>query len=185
MNKQRIHPLTESPAYIEALEKLEHYRRKLQASQEKRASAVMQRVAEQPPSAQSVADALLAGEPLPARQTRVHSTDEQEAQLIRALEQATRAQTAEVQRTVQELNREAAALAKAEHTKRVQAVMKAVAALGEANRAEQQLHAELAAMGYHYILPELAFLPDTVNPYAAAGGAAPEWLRKAIEYAAD
>ena len=181
----KIQPLAAMAEFKAASDKLAHYQSQLaQALEERRRLSIEQRAPQAATPPQALADALLSGA------GSVPATSEQaarNAQLIDALESAIRAQTNEIREVTARCNREAARLLKGEHAKRVQAIMQALEALREANKAERELHGQLDALGYSDALPELAFNPPRMgylDPRDTSGGYPPEWWQQAAEYTA-
>ncbi|AXA92714.1 hypothetical protein [Massilia sp. YMA4] len=183
-----IYPrLSEQPSYREALDKLNHFCTQLQLEQQKlhdlqfEYSKSINSDEKSEPEADHIiqkAEALISGSaPLQSLIDQIHT----KTRLIKALEDASRAQRGIVTNVETTLSREAGQHFIAEHKAIVARILAAVEELYESNLAELNFRNDLGKLGYHSALPAMLFAQvDELDP--ARNSRAYYWSQDARKY---
>lgn len=183
--------IQDQPSYREAMEKLNHFRTQLQLEQQKLHELHVEYAKsvnpdeKRDPEAEHIiqkAEAMISGTaPLQSLSDQIQT----KTRLIKALEDAARAQSGIVTDVERALSREAGQHFLAEHKAVVARLVAAVQELHEANLAEILFRNELDRMGYYDALRAMQFdQRDALDPENRLGCRAFYWMPDAKAYIA-
>lgn len=183
--------LLDQPSYREAMGKLSHFRSQLQIEQQKLHELQVEYARSvnpdenRDPEAEHIilkAEAMISGTaPLQSLVDQIQTKN----RLIKALEDASRAQSGIVTDVERALSREAGQHFVAEHKAVVARLVAAVQELHAANKAEADFRTELERMGYYGALPAMQFdQVSELDPENRMGCRPYFWMRDVTSYIA-